>query len=295
MGINSIRKTLSLAVIAGLLITLIAVFCTAPVSAASKKTVYLVDDIYESNHFYNRNGLIKKIYYDSGDGKYFSYFKYDSKGRVKELRSYELGKKKGKALAGLRFYYTGKGKLKRVDKVEYKNDEVVSTRKCKLKTGKKGRITMLEFRIKNSSSKKKVHLEWTYDSKGLVKKVVFKEDVDSAKHKGKIITETTTAKISRNSKGYITKRKVKTKSKEWSDSWVSKDKPEYMKGKLMYYSHLYHKLGTSEDEDGSSVDEFKYKKKKVNKKYLKKIKAQQKDLICPIYGASPVILLTLWF
>lgn len=289
-----VRKILSLAVIAGMLLTLAAVFSTAPVSAASKKTVYLVDDLYEGRYFYNRNGLIKKIYFDDMDGKYFNYFKYDSKSRIKELRLYKLGKKKGKAIIGFQFQYNGKGKVTRVDKVEYKKDKVVSSRKCKLKTGKKGLITMLEYRTKNSSAKSKVHIEWTYDSKGRVKKVLMYDNVESSKHKGKLIPQTSTWKFSRNAKGYITKRKVKWKTKEDKYSWTSKDYPEFKKGKVVYYIHDYHDAGTSEDEDSSSIDEFRYKKKKVNKKYLKLIKAQQKDLICPHEGGSPIIFLSTW-
>ena len=150
------RKFVLATFITVLVIAVAIAFSAAPVSAASKKTVKLIKG---HGLKYYKTGLVKEI----DRGLKVTNYKYDSKGRIKEIKHYDCDD--GKELENkYTLTYSKKGKLKKVVKRYYDYGKVVKKTTCGISVGKGNQIK--EFRYLDRNGDTKIILECKYDSKG---------------------------------------------------------------------------------------------------------------------------------
>ena len=186
----TLKRLGSTLIVTLLTIILAFAFAIAPTYAASKKTLKLIKD---RDIKYYSSGLAKQI----DDGVVITKYKYDSKGRVKEVKKYNCDD--GMELENkYSFTYSKKGKLNKIVKRYYDNGKVVKKQKCGLKVGKNNRITQLSFIDRYGDYK--VTLACKYDSKGRIKEF---SEVNQSLEDGQTMVDN--YYIERNSKGYITK------------------------------------------------------------------------------------------
>ena len=248
MGTNMTRRHLLTILIAGLAIAVCFAFSAAPVSAASKKTVSLIKD---KNITYYKTGLVKRII----DEDAVSEFKYDKAGRLTQVlySPYEDGIQ-GDVDYGFELKYS-KGKLKKIYYLSGDSRDLVPS-----KIGKKNQI--LRMRTQFSEDTEQL-FTWKYDSKSRIKKCTLKMYTNGEES----LTQIYTAK--RNSKGYIKKLYYSDSDDEkYTIPFTTKTK----KGKVT-------KITYKTAEGHKETHKYKYAKKKINKKYVKAVKAQQLDLL----------------
>ena len=135
------RRALSIALVAGLVVSVVFVLSAQGVYAGTKsKTLHLVKQIDDGTNktkiTYYDNGLMKKY----SDGYEVRLFKYDSKGRMTESKIYKEKVKKANLRFKIKFVYSKKGKPEKIVRVVYKKGKVVSKDKLGLTVGKKNRI-----------------------------------------------------------------------------------------------------------------------------------------------------------
>ena len=240
---------LFLAVTLVLVVAFILVTVTA--SAASKRTVYLIKD--KSISYYS-NGLVKKI---PGYA-----FKYDKKGRVTVIRDKEKD-------CIFKLKYTKKGKLKgvylmRARDLKYKNGVKFT------KVSKKGRILKADLYGDECGAT----ITWKYDSKKRVKKAV-NRDTDWG---GDAYSVTNEYRYSWSSKGNLTEiAHHKVAEDPFGEEPAVEDDALTFATKRK--SGRVTRIVINKGEAGEMSKSFKYKKVKVKKQFVKKVKAQQKDLL----------------
>lgn len=286
------KRTISIT-LAVLLVLTFTIINTGSADAASKKTVYLLTKIKDSDasttttRKFDKRGLLKSEFTKSKYEKFSYKYTRTKKGVIKETRNYSSGKlnyvdvntvnKKGR-ITKTKYYEVRKGK-KRLYSSEkhfyYKN----GNRKKTIGTNKdlKEKTTTLYYKNGNIKSETSVSkgekLVDNYDKNGRPVKSIHA-------FKG-YNTTTTTWQYETNSKGYVT-RQIKT----------SRDVPkiggivvEQAVSTFTYDSHgnITRKVirttwpGLEEMGEETRTCTFKYKAKKVAKKYLKLIKADKYD------------------
>ena len=259
------KKTCTIALIAGLIIAIGFAFCAPAAHAASKKSVYLIriTDTDDPISYYD-NGLLKTYWH--------SYYKYDSKGRMTEMKMFNTENvkkmKKKNLLSRFKFSYSKKGKLKKVIKIDYKNGKAVSKRKFSLKVGKKNRILKAKFRYKNDDPMSATVLGWEYNSKGQIKKSITKFKFTDLENK--IIHLCYIDSYRWDSKGY----------RKWTKS-IEKKNGKKVSTTTYHYEYIIKSgeiKGIKAKDDGWASD-YLSKKKKVPAKYVKVIREQQKALV----------------
>ena len=249
------RKYVRAAVIAVLAIAVAIAFTAAPVSAASKKTVKLIKG---HGLKYYKSGLVKEI----DRGLKTTTYKYDSKGRVKETKLYDCDD--GIELENkYKFTYSKKGKLKKVVKYYYDNGKVVKKRKCGIEVGKNNRIK--ELRYLNRYGDTKVTLQCKYDSKGRMLELT---EIYRDMQNGEALVENYYHE--RNSKGYITKSVLRMDTGDDIEHTYSTKTKSGLVTSIARYN---------KEEDETTTTKFKYAKKKIAKKYVKAVKAQQLEML----------------
>lgn len=238
-----------------LTIILTFAFSALPAYAASRKTVSLIKD-YDIKYY--SSGLAKQI----NDGVVTMKYKYDSKGRIKEVRKYNCDD--GMELENTySFTYNKKGKLTKIIKRYYDYGKVVKKQKCGLKVDKNNRIIKLSFI--DLFDYYKLTLQCKYDSKGRMKEIT---EVNQSLEDGE--TSVTNWYNERNSKGYITKSVQRLDS---GDDYSFTHETKIKSGKVTMIKEL------DLSDNTTRTYKFKYTKKKINKKYVKAVKAQQSELL----------------
>ena len=230
-------------------------FAAAPVSAASKKTVKLIKG---HGLKYYKTGLVKEI--DRGIKS--TTYKYDSKGRIKEIKKYDHDD--GTSLENkYTLTYTKKGKLKKIVKRYYDNGKVVKKTTCGISVGKNNQIK--ELRYMNRYGDTKVILECIYDSKGRMKEL-------SEIYRDMETGETTVENYyhERDSKGNITKSVIHMDTGDDIEYQYTNKRKSGLVTSIK-------QLNVQENE--TTTTKFKYKKMKIAKKYVKAVKAQQLEML----------------
>lgn len=230
-------------------------FAVIPTFAASKKTLNLIKD---RDIKYYSSGLAKLI----DDDVVTTMYKYDSKGRVKEVKKYNCDD--GMELENkYSFTYNKKGKLNKIIKRYYENGKVIKKQKCGLKVGKNNRILQLNFIDRYGDYK--VTLQCKYDSKGRIKEF---SEVNQSLEDG----QTTVCGYfnERNSKGYIKKSAQRLDS---GDDYNFTYDTKVKSGKVTMIKEL------DLSDNTTRTYKFKYTKKRINKKYVNAVKAQQLELL----------------
>ena len=254
---NTIRNKMSLRVVltAMLAIAVAFAFTAAPASAASKKTVSLIKG---HGLKYYSTGLVKEI----DDDVVTTEYKYDSKGNVKEVKKYNCDD--GRELENkYTFSYNKKGKLKKVTRYDYEDGKVVKKQKCGLSVGKNNRIKELSFVDRYYYNK--ITLEGEYDSKGRIKQMT---EVYQSLEDGNVTVDGYI--IERDSKGYITKSIQRLDS---GDDYVFTHTTKIKSGKVDRIKML------DLSDNTTRTYKFKYMKKKIDKKYVSAVKAQQLEML----------------
>ena len=232
------------------------VFTAAPVAAKSKK----MNLIKDKNITYYKSGLVKSVsYYDT----FFVKFKYDSKGKITVIKVYEGPYEPVGLEAVYKFKYS-KSKLKSIVRIFYQDGEAVSKENCELKVGKKNTIQKIKYYDQYSEAD--LILQCAYDSKGRVKKNIFK-----AYYYEKVDTYAKRV-IKRSSKGYL--KKV-TGNEVWGKDkmkYINKYITKIKKGKVT-------NITMKGKKNYAEFYKYKYKKMKVDKKLVKIVKAQQLDAL----------------
>ena len=254
MGLVRNRKIWIMAFVIVMAVAVGFVFTAAPASAASKKTLKLIKD---KRITYYKTGLVKKIVEEYSDGKTESRYKYNKAGRITSM-AYYYDDMKGASELYL-FKYTKKGKLK---SISYVDKETSYTYKAKVKFDKKKKITTIKL-----YSDEGVRNVVKYDSKGRIKYFrYYAYDLPG------VLNYTVTCKIKWDSKGFI-------KGIDGDDA------DEFNPGHITFHtkvkSGLAKKITVTHGYNPEYTDTytFKYAKKKIKKKYVKAVKAQQRNLL----------------
>ena len=258
MEVRGSRKYM-LMIIAIVMAIAVAFAFTQVRAEAATKTLKLVKD---KNITYYKSGLIKTYHYAD---IYTGIYKYDEKGRVTEFRKYDGKKvKTSKLICVLNFEYDDQGKLANIYKYDYEDGEKGKQEKCIVKLDKKGRILKLKCKLCLADDYQV--FAWSYDSKGRVKKNIFK-----AYYYEKVDTYAKRV-IKRSSKGYLKKvtgNEVWGKDKmKYTNKYITKIK----KGKVT-------NITMKGKKNYAEFYKYKYKKMKVDKKLVKAVKAQQLDAL----------------
>ena len=239
-------------------------FLAAPAPAAAKSKTKSVKLLKYSGVKYYKSGLVKSIAFDASR---CAAFQYDSKGRIKALKTFGGSFDKEDMNGILKFSYTKKGKLKSVLKAEYVDGKAVSKEVCDLKVGKKNRIAKLKW----TGTTETDTYTWTYDSKGRVKKMIEQyyrvEDGDVSDS----VARTT---VSRTSKGYpkkiscVIEQVFGGETEKYSFKTSFKTSSKSGRATAIKYRGEY-EYGTHK---------CKYTKKKIKTKFVSAVNAQQKEL-----------------
>ena len=249
------RKFVLATFITVLAIAVAIAFSAAPVSAASKKTVKLIKG---HGLKYYKTGLVKEI----DRGLKVTNYKYDSKGRIKEIKHYDCDD--GKELENkYTLTYSKKGKLKKVVKRYYDKGKVVKKTTCGISVGKGNRIE--EFRYMNRYGDTKIVLECKYDSKGRMKEL---SEIYRDMNTGETLVENYYHE--RDSKGFFNKSVLRLDTGDDITWEYTTTKKSGLATKIKVYNA---------DEDNTVTYTYKYKKKKIAKKYVKAVKAQQMEML----------------
>lgn len=250
----SIRNSLMIIGIVMVAIAVGFVSTVAPASAASKKTLKLIKG---EGITYYKSGLVKRIFTEDADYENSSetIFKYDKAGRLISAVYHLNGEVEFSYRYDLK--YNKKGKLK---SVAYDDGE--KSYQYKVKIGKKKGTTTYKWLSDNGPE-----YVLKYDSKGRIKYVKY-YSYDSPG----LPLYTQTNKIKWNSKGFM--KRIDINDSEGGDF-------SYITFRTKVKSGLAKKITAKFDgeDNDSKTYTFKYAKKKIKKKYVKAVKAQQKNLL----------------
>ena len=254
MGLIRNRKILVMVFVIVMVVAVGFVLTATPASAASKKTLKLIKD---KRITYYKTGLVKKIVEEFPEGKTESTYKYNKAGRITSIvYCYDDRKETSEHYL---FKYTKKGKLKSISNVDRQTSY---TYKAKVKSDKKKKITTIKL-YSNEGFRSVVK----YDSKGRIKYYKrYAYDLPG------VLNYTITSKIKWDSKGFI--KRID-----------GDDTDEFNPGHITFHtkvkSGLAKKITVTHGYNPEYTDTytFKHAKKKIKKKYVKAVKAQQRNLL----------------